>query len=418
MIKNKAFIFFFVICSLVYSQIPPKGIFIEAIQTHDNFDVNCFIPFRVSYEQLVFVKDNSKFTARFNITIEATDSLTKNVFRETVEKTISLDNFELTSRKDLYSQGFLKMKLGDGKYKILPIFSDDNSGAEFKLKEILFEISSKKKEEILKPFVVEQNKEVVINDSTMVLANYNDFIPFSPKNYDLIIPVQDTTINSIDLEISNSDSLVLKTKIEESFISSFSFNESENKIFVSINKTSSLTKNFVTHSINQNLMEGEYNFKVTLNNLKSFSFPLSVSWIEKPTALMNIDFAIKILKYVASEEDIKIINKASSKTLYQSLCNYWKKLDPTPQTTFNELMFEFYERVDYSVLNYSVLGANNGSETDRGKIYIQYGKPDEINRIYTNANNVSEIWAYNSPSRKFLFRDKTGLGNFVLENSL
>ena len=51
--------------------------------------------------------------------------------------------------------------------------------------------------------------------------------------------------------------------------------------------------------------------------------------------------------------------------------NYWKLMDPTPDTQKNEVMDEFFSRVDYVSLNFSEIGP--GWQSDRGRTYIIYG---------------------------------------------
>jgi hypothetical protein len=56
--------------------------------------------------------------------------------------------------------------------------------------------------------------------------------------------------------------------------------------------------------------------------------------------------------------------------------------------------------------------SGNGWSTDRGEIYITYGKPFSVEK-YTNRNNeVFEIWKYSS-GEEFLFEDNK-FGSFVL----
>jgi GWxTD domain-containing protein len=77
-------------------------------------------------------------------------------------------------------------------------------------------------------------------------------------------------------------------------------------------------------------------------------------------------------------------------------------------------MKEFYTRADYAMINYSFNGQRNGAFSDRGKIYIQFGKPDKIEREYNSKNENTEIWYYASVKREFIFEDTSGKGNYLL----
>src|ERR1051326_482878 len=54
----------------------------------------------------------------------------------------------------------------------------------------------------------------------------------------------------------------------------------------------------------------------------------------------------------------------------------WDMRDPTPGTVENEFRDEYYRRVMYANERFSA--GIRGSKTDRGRIYIVYGPPDEI----------------------------------------
>jgi GWxTD domain-containing protein len=55
---------------------------------------------------------------------------------------------------------------------------------------------------------------------------------------------------------------------------------------------------------------------------------------------------------------------------------FWLRRDPTPGTSENEFKAEIYRRIAYA--NEHFTGSIPGWKTDRGRIYIQYGPPDEI----------------------------------------
>jgi GWxTD domain-containing protein len=56
--------------------------------------------------------------------------------------------------------------------------------------------------------------------------------------------------------------------------------------------------------------------------------------------------------------------------------NFWLRRDPTPGTAENEFKEEHYRRIAYA--NEHFAAAIPGWKTDRGRIYITYGPPDEI----------------------------------------
>jgi GWxTD domain-containing protein len=56
--------------------------------------------------------------------------------------------------------------------------------------------------------------------------------------------------------------------------------------------------------------------------------------------------------------------------------NFWRRRDPNPDTEENEYREEYYERIAYANEHYA--SGIPGWKTDRGRIYIAWGKPDSV----------------------------------------
>lgn len=56
--------------------------------------------------------------------------------------------------------------------------------------------------------------------------------------------------------------------------------------------------------------------------------------------------------------------------------DFWRSRDPDPDTDENEFKQEFFERIAYANEHFS--SGKPGRLTDRGRIYIKFGKPDEV----------------------------------------
>ncbi len=55
---------------------------------------------------------------------------------------------------------------------------------------------------------------------------------------------------------------------------------------------------------------------------------------------------------------------------------FWSQRDPDPDTEENEYREQYYERIAYANEHFS--SGKPGWKTDRGRIYVKFGKPDEI----------------------------------------
>jgi GWxTD domain-containing protein len=69
---------------------------------------------------------------------------------------------------------------------------------------------------------------------------------------------------------------------------------------------------------------------------------------------------------------------------------FWLRRDPTPDTPENEYKEEHYRRIAYA--NEHFASRLPGWKTDRGRIYIVYGPPDEI----AAHPGTLEQWRYRS----------------------
>ncbi len=72
------------------------------------------------------------------------------------------------------------------------------------------------------------------------------------------------------------------------------------------------------------------------------------------------------------------------------LNDFWAARDPTPGAG-NEILDEFNRRIAFANYNYTTT-IEPGMRTDRGRIYIKYGEPDEVRRevIPVQGNDINE----------------------------
>ena len=129
----------------------------------------------------------------------------------------------------------------------------------------------------------------------------------------------------------------------------------------------------------------------------------------------DIEIALKQMRYILSNEERKDIKNRLKDDKEQLFYILWKERDPTPDTEYNELMEEYFQRVEY--VNEHFSGWQPGWETDRGMIYILFGPPDEIQRSNPTSmsNAVYQIWSYFNISKQFVFRDQNGFGDYRLD---
>jgi len=80
----------------------------------------------------------------------------------------------------------------------------------------------------------------------------------------------------------------------------------------------------------------------------------------------------------------------NSELLGRSISEYWKNLDPTPLTNYNERLIEHWMRLAY-IKEHFTRDAGNFAEADaRAEVYLKYGAPD-VNRSGVLAFKTAEI---------------------------
>lgn len=140
----------------------------------------------------------------------------------------------------------------------------------------------------------------------------------------------------------------------------------------------------------------------------------------------------EVVPYIITDVEKEIfVNLPNEVERGKFIENFWKKRDPNPQTPENEFKEDYYRRIALANKFFGS-GGIQGWRTDRGRIYIILGPPNEIQRDMSPSGSFAsvfhgprEIWNYWGLSNprlpynvEFVFVDKLGTGNYVLEQSL
>lgn len=105
---------------------------------------------------------------------------------------------------------------------------------------------------------------------------------------------------------------------------------------------------------------------------------------------------------------------------------FWRHRDPTPNTPENEFMVEHFRRINYANHFFGRTMPIAGWKTDRGRVYILLGEPNDIQRFEgkTTVYN-SEVWFYQGktnlglpPGFNLVFFQEGGTGDYVLYSPL
>jgi GWxTD domain-containing protein len=370
--------------------------------------------YRIPYNQVIFEKDGDSFKASVRVLVELMKD-EELVERNFEDKKVTVNDFDITQSKSVAIEGVINFELEAAEYFVKGVVTDLNSNKEIKLAPVNINGMSYIDSGIFKPVIINFAESNCNGKNLPLIVNQGGSIPFSSQDYQLVIPIADTTVEQITIEMRNNDEEPFTQTLTESYITKLSVVECEDKFFIGQGDNVLITKNFILRNFSRNLQEGILITTVRLNkDGEEHDFPIRVVWLNKPISLRNPEFAIEILKYIEEEEIVSKLLDEDEDDYQKALHNFWKQYDPTPETEYNELMEEYYSRIDYAALEFRGISKQNGLSTDRGKIYIQHGKPDKIERASDLRGYVVETWIYDSLNQNFVFIDKQGTGNFIL----
>jgi len=167
---------------------------------------------------------------------------------------------------------------------------------------------------------------------------------------------------------------------------------------------------------------GEYELEVELQGRRSKKLDeekgsFQIRWTENSLLEHNWDLMIRQIALIADSKELKALEEAKTvEERKKALMEYWASKDPFPETPRNELKMEFYRRISYANENFGYLG-RAGWETDRGRVLVRYGAPDQIEDYpFSLSSYPYQEWHYYKGGRyrKFTFVDDNHDGDYRL----
>ena len=363
--------------------------------------VDVFI--EVPYSRIQFLKSGNMYKSSYVVDISFKESETDNlILRRSWTETVKAKDFPVTTSSKNFNISYRSYNLKPGLYKMTIAVEVKNSDVKGKsesdvtvlridkpldISDIML-VSKKISSGGIKKIVPNISREITTRDS--VISFYYEIYSDSNRNV------------SISYQIRN----LRKDKFYKQ------------KIQREIQKG----KNLIYQSLSvPDFSLGDYSLIVKVEDEKSglkvgIGKKFSSKIYSFPETIKDLDLAIDQMIYIASPSEIDYIK--SAKTYDEKLKRYlrfWKSKDPTPNTDENEVLDEYYRRVDYA--NEHFKSYYDGWRTDMGMIYITLGPPDQVERHpFEFDSKPYEIWDYFNLNRRFVFVDQTGFGDYRLIN--
>ena len=185
----------------------------------------------------------------------------------------------------------------------------------------------------------------------------------------------------------------------------------------------------VIHGIDvSNLSTGIYDLNVLITdgeNLKTLSVKrqfeiIQADFLENRLILTEeqADIFESILSYLGTVQQLNFYQSLNISGKAEYIIQYWKNLDPDPSTNENEYLDKIQNRFLFAKKNFT-WGKIAGWKSERGRVVIKYGVPEEIEQHYSELDtNPYEVWIYRHEKKFiFVFGDLQDNGKFILLHS-
>lgn len=404
--------------------------------------------YQIANDVVTFVKSDEGFSGSYDLSVSFYETESNRlVTYKSWEEKLNVKEYNETKLSSEFWINQMNFEIEPGEYKMSLILTDKESGHENKFEDEIVVDDYLKSGKILmsdieligakinhkkNPRFVKDKDLILVPNATTV---FGDLIPRLDIYYELYnLPKDSDDDGKLNVEYRI---LNYRSEIIFSFFEDIEFNSESTSQYAAIPIT--------------DIPEGKFYLEVRIRADKKERFFSKNKrfFIKRSFGPVGADFekSLKYMRYIASEEEMNKIAGAPDTEKKKLWLEFWKSKDPTPGSDQNEFMTEYYRRIRYANEKFS--HTKEGWLTDRGRIYIQLGTPDEIekNEMY-GANQISdragafrdnigalddkiffdetsrmlhgakpcEIWYYYNMKKKFTFIDKHGTGNFVLLN--
>jgi GWxTD domain-containing protein len=342
------------------------------------------------HDILQFTFDKNTYQAKFETELIFTEEKTKATFSQIWQSQFSLADYGETNSRQKFFLTYDSLTLPPGNYDVSFRYQDlqgkQNIPFEFK-----FQLPSMKKITIASPLFVNLDRPL---ETMIPNLEYRPIASFSQisfnENIGLFVAAHAENTRQLDLSVYLQD-IEMKT----TFFRFDTLLSSGTTLFTGTIKPPILK-----------LEEGNYQVKLTINTeIDSISIqtPLEIRWLNKPRSLRTLDYALQPLQIILSKNEYDQLSSGGKQEKADKFMNFWKEKDPSPETAFNELLYEFYSRVDSVDREFGSKNRRYGWRTDPGRIILMYGEPDLIEDQSLNPVKPYLSWSYILPDTTLTF---------------
>jgi len=369
------------------------------------YDLNLGVYIQFCNDILQFVKsDSDSFQASYDLTITILDRHENVVGSTTMSDIIMVSTYPETNTRDLSNFVTEAFDLKAEKYELTVELTDAETGKTLRRKEEL-------------NFKNIDSEKLITSDIIFL-----DVLEYDSLEFSIIRPNILRTFNDSQLNFGAMVE-IYPVSMRDSLEITYNVLDMDNKVlFTDVTNVIPKSKKISKQIPLKNVIEyaGKYELEIVVSQRKEEyrkKSKFTANW--KYTNLNNLTYNQRLyepLKSYVPDKELKRLNPESFVEMEKWYNTYWSDRDPTPDTQVNELQYEFYRRINFVNSHFSVNEIDKYSwETDRGRVYVKYGPPENVERHVNDLNRPPfEIWYYPDIDRRFIFEDRNGNGNYSL----
>ena len=377
---------------------------------------------KVAYSELLFTRyQNKLFRARYDIEYQVRDLDENIVASEVQDKEIVSDNYDATISDVRFHFSRMTFNVAPGDYQLTAVITDKETmkSGQRKLRITVrtfrarpLAISDLIFADKIQTDTLDQIFNIVPNVFKSFDHDYKDYlIYFEIYNQEFSSQYSDDSdksgakeikiiylVRNVNQKIIYADSLIKESWRFQTFSS------------IKIDKEKVKFGKYILDVV---ITDGRHVAKTkTIFNVRASTFAATALADEE----FDLDQAIRQLKHIARSVNLGKVLKREVSEKEKFFDDFWTVRDPTPDTKNNELMIEYYRRIDYANRYFSA-GVREGWDSDRGMVYVVAGTPDNIERHPFDPNSKPyEVWFYYTYNLRLVFVDFLGFGDYDLYN--
>ncbi|MEX2632894.1 MAG: GWxTD domain-containing protein [Balneolales bacterium] len=351
------------------------------------------------------------------------------IFREFWNGTAYASTYEQTQSNNQYLEGYIVRDLPPGSYDIASRFTTNQRTRNTNPRRITIPENINSSQALY--YFIDETEGIDIPSEVPLLNMGRNVFYGKDFNTLILIPEYDDQIEYRlqlkKLEINRRDTTILETVFDEvvkdneihAGLAIQLAGDDNGPVILDLSEGETNYTYALKHIPNRRYENAQYRMELWKDNGNGENVMIGSRvfmnrWVDIPASLLNVDVAIDMMRFIVDDETLESLKKGNAREREKKFREFWKQRNPTPETEYNELMVEYYKRIDHAFENFGS-PQMPGYESDMGKVYIRNGEPLNVTRRLPPDQPAIQVWEY--PSRNFVFVATSGFGDYELRET-